>query len=420
MYSPEIIDRRLFQAKRNGLKFTRYPREKSLEITQALERLRYNSRNELLPPGVLARDLDAREQEFIASERILCKADFEYYLTRYHSVERDPGVGSESGIGPARLLPSQIKFIRELGKREDICHAEFKKHSHTSGILVYAHKCRQVAFTSTAAGAKLHRMLFWPGTRAFAATLKDGPAGTGELYKRDLIALDHLPFWLKPPEIYPNVKDQEIGFPAPISSRMSYQAENQQTGIGTGTQQDVSHLTEVPLWSYPTRIRYSFVPSIPKSLMTLHVQEGTSAGKGGYWQEVSEDCRHRRPGYEDWIYIFVGWYVNAAKYRSNAPDSWIPEEHTRLHADLVARTSPEFCDGTTVHLSRDQMYWWEKTRALHASNGETASFLANYPATPEQSFTNWAQGALPVELIERMELDTRPPRPYEVLVQVSQ
>ncbi len=415
MYSPLIIDKRLHAAKKAGLKFKRLPRERSLDIAGKLEKLRQAPDGSLLPDGQLARPLDSQENEFIESERLLCKADFEYYLTRYHSVERDPGVGTEAGIGPARLLESQRKFIRDLGRREEICHAEYAKHKHTAGILVYAHKCRQVAFTSTAAGAKLHRMLFWPGTRAFAATLKDGPAGTGELYKRDLLAIQNLPWWLHPGEVYPNVKDEEIGFRA-LSARMSYQAENQQTGIGTGTQQDVSHLTEVPLWSYPQRIRYSFVPSIPKAISTLHMQEGTSAGKGGYWQEVSEQCRHRRAGFEDWIYIFVGWYVNATKYRSNPPDDWRPDEHTVRHADLVARTSPEFCDGVTVHLNRSQMYWWQTTRAMHASNGELASFLANYPATPEMSFTNWAQGALPVELIEQMQLESRDPRPYEVQV----
>lgn len=413
MYSSTIIEKRLHQAKKAGLSFTRLARDKSLEISANLEKLKYNARMEPLPAGQLIRELDEKEQSFIKSERILCKCDFEYFLSRYYCLERDPGVGTEGGIGAAKPLESQLRFIQKLGQREEVCYAERAKYGHTAGILVYAHKCRQVAFTATSRAASIHRMLFWPGTRAFAATLKDGPQGTGELYKRDLLALNNLPFWLQP-GIYPNVKDEEIGFESPLNCRLSYQAENQQTGIGTGTQQDVSHLTEVPLWSYPHRIRYSFVPSIPKAVSTLHIQEGTSAGKGGYWQEVSEGCRHRRPGFEDYIYIFVPWYLNLLKYRGNPPDDWTPDEHTQKHAALIERTSPEFCDGKTAHPTRDQLYWWEKTRALHAHNGELASFLANYPATPEQSFTNWAQGALPVELIEEMELDTRVPISYDV------
>lgn len=409
------MQRRLFAAKKAGLVFQRLPRDRSIEIAANLEKLRYNSKGQLIPQGGLARELDDKENKFIDSERILCKADFEYYLTRYHAVERDPGVGTQSGIGPAILLESQKRLIEKAGQREKVCYEELKKYGHTAGILIYAHKCRQVVFTATSRGVTLHRMMFYPGTRAFAATLKEGPEGTGELYKRDSLTIDNLPFWLKP-EVYPNVKDEEIGFEAPLSCRLTYQAENQQTGIGTGTQQDVSHLTEVPLWNYPHRIRYSFYPSLPKAVTTFHIQEGTSAGKGGYWQEVSEGCRQKRVGFEDWTYVFCPWYVNLTKYRSNPPDSWNPNEHSQKHVLLIERTSPEFNEGKTIHPTRDQMFWWETTRAMHAQNGELSSFLANFPATPEQSFTNWAEGAIPVERIEMMELDIREPRPYEVSV----
>jgi len=416
MYHPEVIDRRIYAAKKKGLIFNRLPRDRSMEITAKLELLRYDSKMNLLPEGQLARPLDEAEAAFIESERNLCKADFLYYLSRYHACERDPGVGTESGTGPAKPLQSQLRYIELVGRRELVCHQEKKKYGHTSGILIYLHKVRQVAATATFAAVRVHRMLFWPGTRCFAATLKEGPMGTGELYTRDLLALNNLPFWLKPAKLYPNVKDDQIGIENPLGTRMAYQAENQQTGIGTGTQQDVSHLTEVPLWSYPHRIRYSFVPSIPKALSTLHVQEGTSAGKGGYWQEVTEACRRRDRGFEDWIYIFLPWWVNVLKYRANVPDGWKPEEKTLKHAELVERTSPEFNDGVTYHPTREQLYWWESTRAIHAANNETASFLANYPATPEQSFSNWAQGALPVELIEELEFDLKEPMPYEVFV----
>ncbi len=134
---------------------------------------------------------------------------------------------------------------------------------------------------------------------------------------------------------------------------------------------------------------------------------------------MSEGCRKREEGFEDWIYIFIPWYCNRTKYIGNPPDSWRPSQHTVDHAELIERTSSEFCDGKTVRPSRDQLFWWEKTRAMHASNGEIASFLANYPATPEQSFTNWAQGALPVELIEQFELETRRPLTYGVEVEVA-
>lgn len=416
MYSPLIVDRRLAQLKKAGITAQRRRRDESIETSTRLQKLRLNDQGQELPEGQLVRELDAKEQEFIRSERAICKADFSYFLTRYYAVELDPGVSEDGvgGIAAGKLQESQEIFIKALGKREEVCHEEKKKYGHTAGILVYAHKCRQVIFTGTSRGATMHRMLFWPGTRCFAGSLNN--KSIGELYKRDLIAIDNLPFWLKP-KVYPNVKDEELGFEYPLSTRLNYQAENEAHGIGTGTQIDVSHLTEVPLWNYWPRVKFSFLPGLPKAITTLHIQEGTSAGKGGHWQEASEGCRKKQDGYEDWTYIFIPWWVNSRKYRGNPPDSWVPSEHTVKHAEFVERTSPEFNEGVVYRSTRDQMFWWEKTRALHSQSGELASFLANYPATPEQSFVNWAQGALPVELVEQMELDIRQPRVYEVMTQ---
>lgn len=413
LYSPEIIDRRLRRARAKGVKTQRLSVADSIGISERLERLRKNSEGGELPEGQLARPLFPNEQAFIESERAICKCDFTYFFTRYYCLELDPGVGNRSGIGPPVLLESQKRYIKLLGHREEECYEELKSHKFTLGIYAYFHKVRQVAATATARAASLHRLLFWPGTRAYCAGLNED--GRGELFKRDHTAIDNLPFWLKP-RLYPDVKDTELGFPPPLNSRIGYGAENQQAGIGTGKQVDVSHLTEVALWQYPGRIRFSFVPAIPKAFSTLHIQESTSDGKGNYWHEVTEHARHKRRGYEHWIYAFIPWWYNKLKYRSVPPANWKPEKHTIRHAALIERTSPEFNDGVTYFPSVEQLYWWESSRAEHARNGELATFLTNYPATPEQSFQNPSQGALPVELIEEMEQDVALGKPYDVEV----
>jgi hypothetical protein len=406
VYSDIIVDKRLFAARKAGLKYKREDRSRSIEIAHELEALRYDRRGHLIPDGNTSRPFDPREQAFVDSERLLCKNDFKYWYERYANVELDPGVCDNSGIGPPVMAESQHRYVDLFGRREEQCHEELAKHKFTEGILVYVHKCRQVMATALVRGVTQHRMLFWPGTRAFAASLDADRVG--ELFKRDHLILDNLPFWMSP-KIYPDVKDSEIGFAPPISSRISYQAENQTAGIGVGSQVDVSHLTEVALWQYPGRIRYSFVPAMPKAITTLHVQESTADGKGNYWHEVTEAARHKRRGYESWIYAFIPWYYNKLKYRANPSPNWVPEEHTLRHAVLIERTSPEFLDGRTYHLTREQLFWWESARALHAQNGELATFLTNYPATPEQSFQSPSAGALPVELIERMEQRTKFP-----------
>ena len=96
-----------------------------------------------------------------------------------------------------------------------------------------------------------------------------------------------------PPKLDPDKDNDEIGFPHPFNSFMTYRTENAETGFGTGSQIDVSHLTEVGLYKYPSRIAFSFIPTLPSAITTLHIQESTSNGKG-YWMDVTENPRATR------------------------------------------------------------------------------------------------------------------------------
>jgi hypothetical protein len=415
MYSSLIIEARLRSAVKAGLTYTRLPRTTSIGRAAEIEALRKDDAGKLLPENQLRRQLKKDELAFIASEQLICKVDFEYFFTRYANLELDPGVTEDGkgGIAAPILAESQRHYVKLLAAREEECHRELKAYGFTLGIIALFHKTRQVMATATARAMTWHRMLFWQGTRAFCATLDD--PRKGELFKRDHVILDNLP-WFLAPRVYPDVKDTEIGLESPISSRLSYQAENQTTGIGTGSQNDVSHLTEVALWKYPGRIKYSFVPSIPKAITTLHVQESTADGKGNYWHEVTEAARHKRRGYEHYVYAFVPWYMNTRKYRSIPPGNWVPEPNTIRHAELIERTSPEFMSGVSYRPTVEQLYWYESERANHIRTGELASFKTNFPATPEESFQNPSQGALPVELLEQMEQEVRGGVCYEVEV----
>lgn len=414
MYSPRICDKRIQDAVRQTkTRVKRLPRAESIGISAELERLRLDKNGRMLPDGQLIRELKRDEQEFILSEQLICKCDFRYFFERYGAVELDSGVAGKSGIAAPELLPSQKRFIILWGRREEQCYLEVKENGFTEGIRCFIHKVRQVAATATCAAAAVHRMTFWPSTRAFSASLDD--IRRTEVYTRHLIMYQHMPFWMRP-KLSAEVKGTEISLEAPINSRSSFQSENQETGIGVGTQNDISHLTEVGLWENPGSINFSFLPSLPKSISTLHNQESTANGKGNYWHEVTEYCRKGKRGYESWVYAFIPWYLNTTKWRAIAPPNWIPTDHTIKHAALIERTSHEYNDGVTVTPTREQLYWWETTRTAHVGQGELATFLTNYPATPEQSFQNPNMGALPAELIEKLELDVRPGIPYDVNV----
>lgn len=411
MYSPSIIAARLHAAKKSGQKVTRLPREDSIGRALELERLRIDPKTgKPGPTGYLSRPLKKHEEEYILSEQLLCKCDFSYFFQRHFSLEIDAGVGSGSGeitgIGPVPMLESQKRYVTLFGRREEECHAEKKKYGLTRGIRAAIHKSRQVAATATMRGATWHRMLFYSPVRALFATL-DEPR-VSEVFHRDKVFLDNLRWWLKP-TIFPDRTNEELGFPAPLSSRITYQTENANSGFGTGSQNDVSHLTEVALYKYSARINYSFLPSLPNAITTLHVQESTADGKGNYWHETTEAIRKRSPGFEDWVYAFIPWWYNRLKNRAVPPVGWEPNEATLLHAAKVERTSPEFNDGVVYHPTREQLYWWESERARHVRNGELPAFLTNYPADPAESFQAAVMGALPVELIETMSNEAMNP-----------
>lgn len=97
-----------------------------------------------------------------------------------------------------------------------------------------------------------------------------------------------------------------------------------------------------------------------------------------------------------------------------APDNWVPDEMTTNHAEIVAKTSPEFNEGKTYRLARNQMYWWETTREFHKAKGILNIFYTNFCATPEESFQSSGKKALPFDVLEWMgQTAAIPGFPYE-------
>jgi len=254
-------------------------------------------------------------------------------------------------------------------------------------------------------------MCMFKSTRAIAASL-DGDK-VHELYVRDKVILDNLPPFLRP-QIEFDVKDQHIGFEI-LKSRITYQQANQEAGVGTGQQFDVSHMTEVSLWPYGERLQFDFMPAIPNSPSTFVGFESTANGRGGFWYEFTESIRKKEYGFAEWIYSFTPWYINSNKNRLISPDGWVPNETTQRHAELIERTSAEFA-GATVRPGMNQLYWWEQQFELNRKLGTLHIFLSNYPATPEQSFQHSASSAIPHDTVEWMRAgaDMKKGMPYGV------
>jgi hypothetical protein len=401
MYSPLIVDQTFHSFSKAGIHAYRHEVGKCREIARALR--------EIHDPktGQYKRPLTTRENDFIRNETILCRHDFRYFAERYGCIDLDASAGG--GIGPVQFWTSQQRALDLISAREEEIQRDFDKHGFSDGILTVWHKSRQLGATAIMRLITLHRMLLWRNTRCIAGSLDADKVH--ELYVRDKTILDNLPPFLAP-AIEFDVKDSHISFDS-LRSRLTYQQANQKAGVGTGQQFDVSHMTEISLWEYADRLKFDFLPAVPQSPKVFVAFESTANGRGNFWHEFTEDIRGHHEGFEHWVYIFTPWYIESKKYRRAAPDDWRPNVVTIAHAELVERTSPEYCPGKVI-LTRDQMYWWQTEFQMHKREGTLHIFLSNYCATPEQSFQHSTRAALPLETVEWMRSTSLMGMPYDI------
>lgn len=265
------------------------------------------------------------------------------------------------------------------------------------------------SFGATALGRAItvHAMLSRKHTRAMAASVDDDK--TLELYDRDKLILDNLPFYLRP-SIGFDEKAQHI-FLDKLGSRVIYQLGTQKSGLGQGRQFDVSHLTECASWPYPGIIEHDWMPTIPQSLRAFALLESTAQGRGNWWhQSIKKLEQHRL---RRWHLVFIPWYAEAKKYRAAPPVDWNPSEEAMAHAQRVYETSERYV-GKQIMLPREQLYWWQSTRDEYYASNNLAVFYTNYCATIEESFQHRSRGLFSFEVLEYYRHHVEDGTPYRI------
>jgi len=354
--------------------------------------------------GELTRSLTPEEAQFIRDERLLSKLDFHYWARRYATIQKDGSVGG--GIGRPIFWESQKLAMKKLAEIEEVNFYGFNKGYAVDGICVVMHKARQLGATALSRLLLMHRLTNWRHIRGMAASIDDDKIM--ELYDRDKLCLNNLPFYLQPSVGY-DVKAAHLYFDK-LDSRVLYQQSRQQSGLGQGRQFDLAHLTECAFWPYPNMIELDFFPTLPLGINTLCILESTANGLGGWWYDFTEDVRkglQRR-----WRYIFAPWYIETKKNRATPPPDWKPAKMTLQHARRVFDTSSDLI-GRQVILDKDQMYWYETERSAYQRRGKLNIFLTNYCATPEESFQHTGSAQFSVEVLERIRLGVVKPIYFE-------
>jgi hypothetical protein len=344
------------------------------------------------------------EAALIRNERVMSMLDFRYWAMRYGSIQQDGG-------GVCKFdhpWESQEILLRLIAKLEARLIEAALRGEPVDGILICLHKARQLGATAVGRLLMVHGLIYQKNRRGMSASVDDDKIQ--ELYDRDKLIYDNLPWYLRP-ELKYDEKRQHIHFDV-MDSRMLYQVSSQKSGLGVGRQFDRAHLTELSTWLNASAVELDFFPTLPQSLSTLAVLESTAYGRGNWWHDFTE--RVRKGHSARWTYAFIPWYAEASKYRRQPPVGWVPSDVSILHAKKIHDTSAAYLEGKQLMLPRENLYWWESTRAEYQRGNNLTFFLTNYCATPEESFQHSGTSAFPAELLEDMRLHARPGVPYEL------
>jgi hypothetical protein len=412
VYSTAVTQRHLERIESQlHIKLYRHPPEQSWEITSYLTKL--SAEGKLYDStGQFARKDYA---EFVRNERILFQQDF-YYALRYFTIERDGVEGGGVGYFSSTFWESQQILLNLIADIETHNIDYFERGYPCDGILICDNKGgRALGHTAIGRAVSMHRLVGWPHTRAMAASVDEDKVG--ELYTRDKLILDNLPFFLKPSgwgdrdQTGYDKKAEHIQFGDEHGSRILYQHGKQQSGLGTGRQFDVNHNTEVSQWPYPKQLELDFFPTLPQNPYTFSLQETTPQGRKNWWFQFSE--RVRKGKIPRWKYLYIPFYAEPKKYRRHAPDNWRPSEATLQMAWKVHQTSKDFV-GKEITLSREQLYWWESSYNEAMENNSLNLFLSNYSYTPEMSFQHTTTSAINASVLDWMRSGTSMGISYEL------
>lgn len=358
--------------------------------------------------------LTQEERLYIRNERVLCMLSFDYWR-HYATIQRDGG-GVCNFDHPWESTQLILKFVAKIEEEmhQAVADGEMTPYSIAGqpkpavpGILIALNKSRQLAATTTGRVITVHRLTTQRDRRALAASVDDDKIQ--EMYDRDKLIYDNLPWWLKPPIQY-DTKAAHLHL-GDVNSRVLYQVSSQKSGIGVGRQIDIHHLTELSTWLNPSAVELDFFPTIPRSLATFGLEESTPYGRGNFWHQWTEKVRHGKS--ERWRYLFIPYYAEPSKYRAAPPPNWKPSDLALLHAQKVHDTSTEFV-GHSVMLPRENLYWWERTRQEYKDGGRLNFFYTNFSATPEESFQHSNVGAFPADFLEELRLNANPGKAFEL------
>ncbi len=412
MYSRAIVDRRLAQLLASPLGAPlralpgggpqRYSVSDRELFTRQLDRIDAKT-------GLPSTPLTSDEQLFIVNERTLTKVDYEYWATGYAKIIRP-----DLGLSPLYpMWESQTLMLAEIGMQEE----RKWDQGHPDGLLFNILKGRQLGASTLCQSMLAHRVTTQSYTFGLIASDVPENSGSTGLFGKLELTVEHLPWWLKPQELF-HTKNQHIVFAnakggagssvlveAGKSMKGALQDDGGSKGqMGRSKTYSVLHLSELSTWENPGQIDDALLPAVPQTPRTLMALESTAKGRGNWWHQ---QWNATQKGLGRFFNIFIPWYAEKTKNWRPAPAGWVPDSDTLAYARRVEEVAPTYMR-RSFRLTREQLYWYYTERLAAIEKGALYKFLEEQPAEPAEAFQYSGISIFPPRVLDDLRNTVRP------------
>jgi hypothetical protein len=349
--------------------------------------------------------LSQDEQAFVLNEQLLTKIDFAYAAERYIWINYEG-----QALRPMYpLWESQRLILSEIARVEE----QHFNSAHPDGILGNILKGRQLGASTLCQSFLAHRVLTHGHVRTLIASDVPQNSGSEGLFGMLELVVEHWPWWLRPRERFHTKNhhymwenDSRVVVESGKSMKGGLQEEGAEKGqIGRSKTYSAFHLSEITSWERPDQINSALLPAVPRTPRTFGMRESTAMGRYNYWhKEWLKAAAGKDPRFFN---IFIPWYAESSKYWLPYPTAWIPSSDTLAFAARAAEHGPRYMH-RSVSLSKEQLYWYEVTKAAAVLDETLYKFLSEYPSEPEEAFQHSGRSIFAVSVMDRIEKQTRP------------
>ena len=390
MFHPKIINRTLE-------KWARYPGNFEPERRSVAEAERlvahFDSLVERDEDGRLvavrdpARDwketLDSEETRAIRNEIILCRADYEYWVSRYCYIKSD-----EDRVVRMNPWVSQQIFLSILAEMQE----------QEISLMLIILKARQLGLSRVISLILLHAVLFQPNTNAFLASSTEDK--TGLLFDMLDFVLERLPFWMRPSEKY---RRENRFLELMNGSALTLQHGQQTTGIARGTTPTKAHISELSEFDelkVSDLIDSSLLRAMHDSPQTFLALESTAKGINNWWNDKWTSAKSGWPERRSRLRpLFLPWFVGGLYPKTH----WlrahpIPPDYTsrmqpwaQTHAEgaeMYVRKTDYLYErlGKDWRMPLEQIWYYECERDSAIRERRLNKFLQELPANDDEAF----------------------------------